>query len=368
MFFATGVTDLALETGDCDYRLAAHRFWNSTAHRRMTVTGSIGPRREHEALGEDYELPNDGYYESCAACGLADFAQRMFLLEARAHYADVLERVLYNAVLHGISLDGTNTYYQNPLSDRDNPRYNSWVCCPPNLSRTLFQVGRYAIARGDRDVYVNLFVGGAVAVPLTGGLVRFEIQTEYPWDGTVTITAHPAQPLTFALHLRQPGWCDRLELKVNGQSIQAVPKTDNGYVRLDREWHAGDVVSLRLDMPVQRIQAHPNIQDCAGKVALQRGPIVYALEGLDNNGQARIALGADPRCTTEHRPEFLGGVTVIRGVSDEGQPFLAIPFFALANRARSNQEVWLTQRGLKPDSSWWEGNLYRPLPPAQVSP
>src|SRR6185369_10700731 len=116
IFFATGVADLALATGDQDYRLAANRFWESTARRRMNVAGGIGPRKEHEAIGEDYELPNDGYYESCAACGLLNFAQRMFLLEGQAESADVMERVLYNTVLHGISLDGTNTYYQNPLT------------------------------------------------------------------------------------------------------------------------------------------------------------------------------------------------------------------------------------------------------------
>jgi uncharacterized protein len=162
VFFATGVADLAIATGDSDYRLATHRFWDSTTLRRMTITGGIGPRKEHEALGEDYELPNDGYYESCAACGLADFAHRLFLLERRAESIDVLERVLYNAVLHGIALDGVTTYYCNPLSDRAHPRDNCWVCCPPNLSRTLLQIGRYAYARTDRDLYVNLFVGGTV--------------------------------------------------------------------------------------------------------------------------------------------------------------------------------------------------------------
>ena len=187
VFFATGVADLAIETGDSDYRLAAHRFWDSTTLRRMAITGSIGPRKEHEAFGEDYELPNDGYYESCAACGLADFAHRLFLLERRSESIDVLERVLYNAVLHGISLDGVTTYYCNPLSDRDHLRDNCWVCCPPNLSRTLLQVGRYAYARTDRDLYVNLFVGGTVRVPFPSGELLLRVETDYPWDGEVNV-------------------------------------------------------------------------------------------------------------------------------------------------------------------------------------
>ncbi len=137
---------------EADYRPAANRFWDSVTHRRMTITGSTGPRNEHEAFGEDYELPNSGYYESCAACGLLDFAQRMFLLEGGSDSGDVLERALYNAVLHGISLDGTTTYYQNPLSDHDHLRDNCWVCCPPNLSRSVFQVGRYAYRNADETM------------------------------------------------------------------------------------------------------------------------------------------------------------------------------------------------------------------------
>ncbi len=368
IFFATGVADVALESGDADYRLAANRFWDSTARRRMAITGSTGPRQEHEAFGEDYELPDDGYYESCAACGLADFAQRMFLLERRAEYADVLERVLYNAVLHGISLDGTNSYYQNPLTDRDRPRYNSWVCCPPNLSRTLFQIGRYACAVGGRDVFVNLFVGGTVALPWPDDPVKLAIFTGYPWDGAVKFTVEAARPQRFALNLRWPGWCRKLTLKLNGQTVTPLPRTDAGYLRLDREWRHGDEVELVFDMPVQRLEAHPNIRTAAGKVALQRGPMVYGLEGLDNGGEARFELGTDPKFSTERRPDFLGGVVVIHGTSADGRPFLAVPFYALANRTKSSQEVWAKQRGLKASNEWWEGRLYREVMPERVRP
>ncbi len=229
VFFATGVTDLAIETGDADYRLAASWFWDSTTLRRMAITGSVGPRQRHEALGEDYELPNNGYYESCAACGLVDFARRMFLLERRAESADVLERVLYNAVLHGIGLSGTNSYYQNPLSDRDKPRYNSWVCCPPNLSRTLLQVGRYAYAHTDREVYVNLYVGSTAQVPLAPGPVRLQVETDYPWDGAVKLTVRPEKTLRFTLCLRRPGWCARTTLKVKGEQREPAALLEAGY-------------------------------------------------------------------------------------------------------------------------------------------
>lgn len=358
-FFATGVADLALATGDPDYRLAANRFWDSATLRRMTITGSTGPRHEHEAFGEDYELPNDGYYESCAACGLADFAQRMFLLEGGSDSGDVLERVLYNAVLHGISLDGTNSYYQNPLSDTNRSRYNSWVCCPPNLSRTLLQVGRYACASGDRDAFLNLFVAGTVKLPMPGGPVSLKIRTEYPWDGRVDILVSPGAVSRFALHLRWPGWCEAATLSVNGSPVDPLPRTDRGYVRLDREWREGDRVEFVMDMPVQRVEAHPMIRDCAGKVALQRGPLVYGFEGVDNGGRAPAELAAIPRLRVEARADLLGGIHVITGDDAAGGRFVAIPFYALANRAKSVQAVWTTQRGWKPGDAWWEGRLYR---------
>lgn len=358
-FFAAGVADLALATGDADYRLAANRFWDSVTLRRMAITGSTGPRQEHEAFGEDFDLPNNGYYESCAACGLMDFAQRMFLLEGGSDTGDVLERVLYNAVLHGISLDGTNSYYQNPLSDTNRARYNSWVCCPPNLSRTLFQVGRYAYAAGERDVYVNLFVNGTARLPLEGGEVGLEVETAYPWDGRVTFRVSSGVPQRFALHLRRPGWCEGVTLSVNGNPVHPLPVTDRGYVRLEREWRAEDRVTLELEMPARRMEAHPMIRDAVGKVALQRGPLVYGFEGVDNGGRADLELPEHVELQVEKRPDLLGGVVVITGRDVEGRAFTAVPFYAMANRAPSVQEVWVRQRGWKPGDAWWEGRLYR---------
>ena len=367
LFFATGVADLALETGDPDYRLAAGRFWDSTARRRINVAGGTGPRREHEAFGEDYELPNDGYYESCAACGLADFAQRMFLLERQSQSADVLERVLYNAILHGISLDGLTSYYQNPLSDTNNVRYNSWVCCPPNLSRTILQAGRYACAHGPGEFYFNLYAGGRYIYPAPEGPVPMRVETRYPWEGVVTVTLLPARPARFALNLRMPGWCRKAALLVNGAPVTPLPLTERGYLRVERVWGSNDTVALRMEMPVERVEAHPAIRDCAGKVALQRGPLVYGFEALDNGGDAKVVLGADPRFQTEFRTNLLGGVVVIRGAGESGKPFLAVPFHTLANRARSTQEVWAVQRGLKPSPEWWLGQIYRPIKASRVA-
>ena len=362
IFFATGVADVALATGDFDYRLAANRFWDCLTMRRMNIAGGTGPRKEHEALGEDYELPNDGYYESCAACGLADFAERMFLLERRSDSADVLERTLYNAILHGMSLDGTHSYYMNPLSDKNNARYNSWVCCPPNLSRTLLKVGRYAYASGPADVWVNLFINGGARLPTKAGEVRLAVHTEYPWDGLVKLKMIQPASGEMALNLRWPGWCEKLTVSLNGERMPAA-RDDRGYVRIAQPWKAGDEIELAMDMPPVRIEAHPNIRDCAGKVTIMRGPIVYGLEGLDNAGDVRPELGADPQLRPEHRPDLLGGITIIRGKTAAGKDFTAIPFYAMANREKSEQEVWIRQQGMKPSDRWWEGRLYRPWKP-----
>jgi uncharacterized protein len=361
IFFATGVADLALETGDVDYRLAANRFWASTTQRRMNIAGSIGPRKEREAIGEDYELPNDGYYESCAACGLADFAQRMFLLEGKSDYVDILERVLYNAVLHGISLDGTNSYYMNPLSDHDNQRYNSWVCCPPNLSRTLLKVPRYAYATGPGELFVNLYVAGTCQANLAGGPVLLRVQTDYPWNGSVHLEVHPTKKQRFALNLRLPKWCRNASLALNQENLTNLPRAEIGYLRIEREWQSGDTIALELQMPVELIEAHPNVLACSGKVALQGGPVVYGFEGLDNAGNADVELAHNAVLETEFRPGFLGGVTTIKTSSAGGQALLAVPFYALANREKSTQEVWVRQNGLKPRQDWWLGELYRPV-------
>ncbi len=361
VFFATGVTDMAIETGNFDYRLAANRFWDSVSMRRMYITSGVGARAEHEAFGEDYELPNDGYCESCAACGLLDFAQRMFMLEGKSGAIDVLERALYNAVLHGISLEGTTTYYRNPLSDRDRMRDNCWVCCPPNLSRTLLQVGRYAYAYTDRDFYINLFAGGTCRIHWEKRPVLVRVKTDYPWKGRALIRIATKTARKFALQIRIPGWCSDPTLQINGRAPGELPLTDTGYARIDRLWKDGDTVELNLPMPVIRMQAHPAVESCAQKVAIQRGPIVYGFEGVDNEKGLDFTLSSQGLFEVEHKEQLLNGVTIVRARTRNGGTVTAVPFYALANRGPSRQEVWVDQDALKRDDRWWLGRLYRPV-------
>jgi DUF1680 family protein len=366
VFFATGVADVALETADRQMRAAAERLWESAAKRKMYITGSIGAARKHEAFADDYVLPNDGYCESCAACGLADFAHRMLMLQADAQCGDVLERVLYNAVLHGISLDGKSFYYRNPLSDRNHPRGNNWCCCPPNLSRTLLKLGRYIYAHDNKEIYVNLYVGGSGRILLPDNTITITQQTEYPWNGNVKIRVHPQTQSQFSVNLRIPGWCRKTKLKINGVAAAEFP-VRKGYVRIEREWKGNDVIELYFLMPVERVEAHPNVKHDNGLVAIQRGPILYGLEALDNNPDLDVTLPADPRFKIGHMPQFLGGVTVIKGKSSKGKTFLAVPFYALANREKSSQVVWLQQTGKRENPAGWEDKLYRSLDPATLA-
>jgi len=358
IFFATGVADVALETGDKELREAAERLWQSAAKRKMYITGSAGASARHESFGPDYVLPNGGYCESCAACGMANFAHRMLQLDGHADSADEIERIIYNAVLHGIGLDGTTFYYRNPLSDKDHPRGNNWCCCPPTLSRTLLHLGRYAYSHTDDAVCVNLYVGGTCQTELSATPVKLDVATDYPWDGAVKIDVSPEKEAEFAVNLRIPFWCKDATLKVNGQPV-AEPRMCKGYAVVKRTWKQGDTIELDMPMPVIRMESHPKVEANTGRVAIQRGPIVYGIEALDNEGTTEVVLPTDPKFTVEHRDDFLGGVTVIKGTTADNKPFTAIPFYALANRDKSQQEVWLVQKDKKDDESGWEGKLYR---------
>jgi DUF1680 family protein len=274
-------------------------------------------------------------------------------------------------VLSGISISGDKFFYQNPLASKG-ARRNSWIglsCCPTNLMRIIPQVGGLACAQSKGRVYVNLYASGEAQLKLDGGVtVKLAQQTEYPWDGRVRLTVTPERAHEFALCLRIPGWAlgrpvpsdlyrfgnpkvSTIGLNVNGQTADPTPRED-GYVHLQRQWVAGDVVELDLPMPVQRVHAHENVKDDQGKVALMRGPIIYCLEGVDHPDVdlSRIVLPKELHVRTEHGADLLGGVTVLRGQAlADGQPveLTAIPYYAWQNREMKGMIIWM-QDGSKP--------------------
>ena len=367
------LVELASLTGRADYRRAADRIWEDATFRKTYVTGAIGSIRFHEQFGAPYELPNlSAWNETCASYGSVVWNQRMFLLHHDAQYLDMLERTLYNGFLDGVSLDGSRFFYQNPLMSYGSYERFEWIntpCCPPNVVRLIASLGNYLYAVGPRDVYVNLFVGSNAHATIDGVRVSLRQQTRYPWDGGVRLHVDPDRSARFGVRVRIPGWSaaqvipgdlyrfvDRprepVTLTVNG--TRTPLRVDRGFAVIDRTWNAGDVIELNLPMPVRRVVARDEVRDDAGRVALARGPLVYAAEWPDNGGRAlNIVVPDGAPLSAEFRRDLLGGVTVITGSAQaverrgEGPPvarphrLVAIPYFAWANRGMGEMQTWL---------------------------
>ena len=384
MYLYSGMADVAAETGDETLVAACRRLWENVTTRRMYVTGGIGSSATGERFTYDYDLPNDlAYTETCAAIGLVFWAHRMVQLEADARYADIMERALYNGALSGISLDGKRFFYANPLEvdpvamERRTDLYRGAVvtptrqewfgcaCCPPNIARLLASLGAYAysVDEAARAAYVHLYAGGRASLSLGGGTVELEQATRYPWEGEVRLAVRAAGQAPFALALRIPGWCRNASLAVNGEPLETASLLRRGYAWIERAWRSGDVVTLNLPMPVERIEAHPAVHEDAGRAALQRGPVVYCLEEVDNGPHLRdVVLPRDTPLDVTYDPDLLGGVVVIRGQGWRRDPaawggdlyrpagsltkamtVTAIPYYAWANRALGEMLVWLRE-------------------------
>ena len=363
----TGLAAAARVNGREDYRRAAERLWNNMALQKTHITGGTGAFAHDEKFGPNYVLPNDAYLETCAAVGAGFFHRNMNLLEGDAKYIDQLERVLYNGALSGVSVAGTTYFYENPLvaaKNRDRWVWHDCPCCPPMFLKIMGAMPGYIYAQDDDGVYVNLFVGSRARIKQGQTDVTLEQTTRYPWDGLVTIKVNLEKAAAFDMNVRLPGWCRRPVLKVNGVVV-ASPNVIRGYARLRKTWKKGDVITLSLPMPVERVKANPLVQADVGRVALARGPIVYCLESADNAAPVNdLMLPVSARLMAEHRPELLGGVTVIKGQALEVNPekwssslylfgrdipaprpveFTAIPYFANTNRGPVDMLVWLRE-------------------------
>lgn len=380
-----GATDVAAETGEAALIESLERVWRNVTRRKLYLTGAIGAYHNgvssrgdmvHEAFGRDYELPNaSAYNETCANIGNAMWARRLLALTGKAEYADEMERVLYNSALSPMDLDGSRFCYCNPLArlgpevrllSHDTPerwRTHTCYCCPPQVARTLAGLHEWAFGWDDDGLWVHLYGSSRVDVAVPGlGRLALDIQTDYPWDGTVRFRVEHAPTAEFALRLRVPGWADGATIAVNGSP--AEPVAAGQYAVLRRQWQAGDTVVLGLLLRVRRIVANPNVEETRNQVAVMRGPLVYCLEAADLPDDVPIhelSLPRDAVWTVRHEPTFLGGVTVLeteawrrRGPdwSDrlyaelpttpvEPQPIRLIPYYAWLNRGNRQMRVWL---------------------------
>ena len=365
MYQYSGMADVAVETEDEDLLAACRRLWENVCQRRMYVTGGIGPSRHNEGFTKDFDLPNaTAYAETCAAIGLIFWNHRMLHIDAEARYADIIERALYNGAISGVSLDGEKFFYVNPLASDGDHHRQDWfgcACCPPNIARLIASLGGYLYSQNHDDAYIHLYISGHAELTLGNTQVNISQVSQYPWDGEIEISIDPGKPTEFGLNLRIPGWCRWATLRVNGEELAVPPILRSGYARIFRKWHRGDVVTLSLDMPVERVEAHPNVSQNAGCVALQRGPIVYCLEQVDNPVPLhRIVLPRDAELSAVFDRTLLNGVVKLEGeallVEDSDwygdlyrfQPakhkpysITAVPYYAWDNRAPGEMRVWI---------------------------
>ncbi|MFL6354015.1 MAG: glycoside hydrolase family 127 protein [Bryobacteraceae bacterium] len=371
LYAASGATDYFAETGDPAYKRTLDLLWTDLTMRKMYITGGVGSRASNESFGDPYELPSaDAYAETCAAVANVMWNFRLLALTGDARYADVLERTLYNGANSGMSLNGTLYCYRNPLASNGEKLRNPWydtTCCPPNIERLFESLPGYFYAMSRDGVYVNLYHNSELNWHLENGTgLKLTQSTDYPWAGDINLSVFPERSSTFTVYLRWPAWAAATEMKVNGQPIQTAGSKPGSFIAISRNWRAGDVITLSLPVQTVPTVANPRSADLYGRLAMQRGPLVYALEQIDQNG---IALGdifvrTNGQSTAENRKELLGGVTVLKvsgqapekslGEEPLYEPLASvsnrakrptsltfIPYYAIANREPTPMEVWV---------------------------
>jgi DUF1680 family protein len=383
-YLYSGVADIAAITGDDQLLVAVDKIWQNVVDKKLYVQGGIGAVPGGERFGDNYELPNStAYNETCAAIANVYWNQRMFLLHGDSKYIDILEKTLYNGLLSGVGLDGQSFFYSNAMQVKNSfshkalePQRAGWFdcsCCPTNMARLMPSIPGYVYAQKEDNVYVNLFVSSNTTLSIHNKSVNIIQQNNYPWQGDLKFTVSPKAADKFALMIRIPRWVNneavpsglyhfsstgesKVVLTING--VAADYAIDKGYARIERTWKQNDVVELMLPMNIQTVEASEKIKEDIGKVALQRGPLVYCAEGVDNNGKAsNIIMPPGTRFTTVFAPAVLNGVVLLQAdvpvvtineaaqsIATTKKSITAIPYYAWANRGKSEMMVWFPSR------------------------
>lgn len=363
--FYAGLVDAALAGGRSDYLAAADRIWANMDGRRSHVTGGVGAHAEQERFGRDDELPSDAYLETCASVGAAAFHRELLRAHADARYADALERTLYNGTLGGVGLDGRSYFYVNPLKGGPSVRRWPWhdcPCCPPMFLKQMAMLPAEIYATDSETLYVNQFIGSRARLTLGAEPVEVRMTARYIDEGTVRMALNLEAARRFTLAVRVPAWFlapskealyrteingdSEPQFRLNGQPA-ARPDIVRGYARIEREWRPGDTVEVQFPLKPARVRANPRVRDLSGQVALSRGPVLYIFEGLDNGGSVRsIHLPADAPLRAIPRPDSSEEPPAIEAMVGSHR-WVAIPFFARANRAPTDFTVWVSEQGPK---------------------
>ncbi|TGY79411.1 glycoside hydrolase family 127 protein [Lepagella muris] len=387
-YLYSGVADVASLTNDSAYFNALTRIWDNMASKKLYITGGIGSRAQGEGFGPNYELKNHtAYCETCASIANVYWNYRMFLATGDAKYADVYERALYNGVPSGVSLSGDKFFYDNPLESMGQHERQPWfgcACCPGNVTRFMASVPQYMYATQGDDVLVNLYIQSTADIKTDGNSVKLRQTTDFPWNGAVSMDVDPETEGEFALRLRIPGWAQdapvptdlysyvekpsaKYELKVNGEKVNAM--TGDGYATVKRVWKKGDKVELTLPMDVKRVKANDNVDDDKGKLAIQRGPLMYCFEGQDQKDSLVLDkyIPTDVKFAEKFEPQLLNGVMTLsvtgkKLLADnklEDVTLTAIPYCTWNNRGADQMAVWMptqaTYAVAKPEPSLASG-------------
>jgi DUF1680 family protein len=390
MYMYAGMADVAAIKGEEAYIKALDAIWNDIMKSKFYITGGIGAAGGHEGFGAPYDLPNmSAYNETCASIGEVYWNYRMFLLKGDSKYYDVLERVLYNGLISGVSISGDRFFYPNPLESMGQHARSAWfgcACCPSNVCRFIPSVPGYMYAYNDQRVYINLFIGSKATIDFKGNKLELIQKTEYPWKGNIDITINPEKKQVFEIAVRIPGWSkgepipgdlysflskekSGYQFLLNGKTVTAT--IDNGYAIIKSNWKKGDILKLEFPMPVQKVIAHENVKANKGKIALQKGPMVYCAEWPDNKDGHVLNMIFDKTATynTAFKADKLDGVEVISGnaksikrnldgtVNESDVSFEAIPYYAWANRGTGEMAVWFAT----------EPSAARPLPAPTIA-
>lgn len=342
MYLYCGMADVAALKNDTGYIAAIDRLWDDVVHRNMYITGGIGSSHDNEGFTEDYDLPNlDAYCETCASVGMVLWNQRMNQLTGDSKYIDVLERSLYNGALAGISLGGDRFFYVNPLESKGDHHRQEWygcACCPSQLSRFLPSIGNYIYASSDDALWVNLYIGNTGQIRIGETDILLTQETDYPWDGSVKLTISTSLPLEKEIRLRIPNWCKTYDLSINGKRINV--SEEKGYAVI-KDWKSQDVIALDMDMPVEIVAADPHVKENFGKRAIQRGPLVYCMEEIDNPVYFdQIQLSPSTTFQTAFASDILNGIKTIK-TNGRAQSATFIPYYAWDNRKAGKMRVWI---------------------------
>ena len=342
MYLYCGMADVAALKNDTGYIAAMDRLWDDVVHRNMYITGGVGSSHDNEGFTEDYDLPNlDAYCETCASVGMVLWNQRMNQLTGDSKYIDVLERSLYNGALAGISLGGDRFFYVNPLESKGDHHRQEWygcACCPSQLSRFLPSIGNYIYASSDDALWVNLYIGNTGQIRIGETDILLTQETDYPWDGSVKLTISTSQPLEKEIRLRIPNWCKTYDLSINGKRINVYE--EQGYAVI-KDWNSQDVIALDMEMPVEIVAADPHVKENFGKRAIQRGPLVYCMEEIDNPVYFdQIQLSPSTTFQTAFASDILNGIKTIK-TNGRAQSATFIPYYAWDNRKAGKMRVWI---------------------------